>query len=513
MGPSSDQALDGLPEPGTVIGGKYRIERVLGVGGMGAVLLAEHEQLGEPVAIKFLIGSAKDDSERTRRFAREAWAAAKIKSEHAVRVLDVAATEDGTPYLVMEYLEGSDLEELLHQRGALSVETAVDYVLQAAEALVEAHKLGIIHRDLKPGNLHVGTRPDGTPWVKVLDFGISKLVGGRDNMTKTSTLMGSPLYMAPEQLASAKHVDARADIWALAVILYELISGELPFMGDTLPQICTAVLHSDPRPLPEVVPHVPPELWQVLEPAFEKLPEDRYDTLTPLARALAPFGGASARASAAYVARVLGDAPLPDPLEDTGSFRSFAPRASSPRGSSPHAEDGSSATTVEKVSPLKKDFAVPARTAVLGSATSAPVVSDSLIKTRPSRRLWVAAALAVLGLVTIVVVVATSGGSDETVAGGEPTEPSAGLGAAPGPESPPVTPSSEPSSEPSSDPSSSAEAEVAEEPPATPSASVVVPPKPTPRVRTPPVVPRVAVPPPPPPEPTPRSKDDYFKHR
>ncbi|MEQ9318777.1 MAG: serine/threonine-protein kinase, partial [Polyangiaceae bacterium] len=302
----SSSELEGLPELGTVLGGKYRLERVLGMGGMGAVVLAEHEQLGERVAIKFLLGKASQDPDRVKRFSREAWAAAKIKSDHVVRVLDIAAMDDGTPYLVLEYLEGEDLELVLQKNGPVSVQVAVDYVLQAAEALAEAHRLGIIHRDLKPGNLHRSFRPDGAAWIKVLDFGISKFTRQEDSITKTSTLMGSPLYMAPEQLASAKHVDPRVDVWALAVILYELVSGELPFTGETLPQICTSVLHRDPIPVTDHAPHAPSTFWTVLQHALEKLPEDRYESLVPFARDLTRFGSESARTSAAYIARVLG---------------------------------------------------------------------------------------------------------------------------------------------------------------------------------------------------------------
>ncbi|HEY3664483.1 MAG TPA: serine/threonine-protein kinase, partial [Polyangiaceae bacterium] len=209
---------------GDVLAGKFRIERVLGQGAMGVVVAATHIQLDERVALKFLLPEALANADAVARFAREARAAVKIKSEHVVRVSDVGTLESGSPYMVMEYLQGQDLSEWMTNHGTLNVSDAVEFLLQACEALAEAHALGIVHRDLKPANLFVTARRDGTPCIKVLDFGISKFTapGSNLNMTKTSTIMGSPLYMSPEQLSSTRTVDARTDIWALGVILFEL---------------------------------------------------------------------------------------------------------------------------------------------------------------------------------------------------------------------------------------------------------------------------------------------------
>jgi serine/threonine-protein kinase len=204
---------------GDVLSGKYRVERVLGTGGMGVVVAAHHLQLDERVAIKFLLPEGLKNAEALARFEREARAAVKIKNEHVARTIDVGKLENGAPYIVMEFLEGSDLASLLRARGALAIDETVEYVLQASEAIAEAHALGIIHRDLKLENLFVVRRADGLMSVKVLDFGISKVTGmagsGRDvGMTRTSTIMGSPLYMSPEQLHSTRDVDTRTDIWA-----------------------------------------------------------------------------------------------------------------------------------------------------------------------------------------------------------------------------------------------------------------------------------------------------------
>ena len=295
---------------GTVLAGKYRVEKVLGFGGMGVVVAATHLQLEERVALKFLTSDALLSGEAVARFAREARAAVKIKSEHVARVIDVGTLETGAPYMVMEYLEGSDLSQVLSAKVRLPVEEAVEYILQACEALAEAHVLGIIHRDLKPANLFLIRRPDGTDSIKVLDFGISKVMPGKgsssDNaMTRTSTVMGSPLYMSPEQMASTRDVDGRTDIWALGVILFELVSGEPPFQADTLPQLCALVLNSSARSVRSIVPQVPVGLDAVLQRCLQREPARRFRDVAELANALADFAPRRARASVDRISRVL----------------------------------------------------------------------------------------------------------------------------------------------------------------------------------------------------------------
>src|SRR4051812_21122001 len=242
---------------------------------MGVVVAAHHLQLDERVAIKFLLPQALESPEAVARFAREARAACKIKSDHVARVTDVGTLESGSPYMVMEYLEGSDLSELVRKRGALPVEETVELVLQACEALAEAHKLGIVHRDLKPANLFCVKRSDGLPYVKVLDFGISKVTNvgasGPDmSMTRTTAVMGSPLYMSPEQMTAAKNVDARTDIWALGVVLYELLSGKVPFHGDTYPELCIKIATQPPPPIREIRPDLPEAVGQVVARCLQK---------------------------------------------------------------------------------------------------------------------------------------------------------------------------------------------------------------------------------------------------
>src|SRR3984957_9184121 len=230
------EALRGMPRIGDVVGRKFVVEDVLGVGGMGVVLGARHVHLGQKVAVKLLLRSAAKHTDAVTRLLREARAAVDLQSTHVVRVMDVGTLDDGLPYMVMEHLTGSDLSAVLQQRKALPVEEAIDYALQAMEAIAEAHTVGLVHRDLKPANLFLTRRPDGSGLIKVLDFGISKATESspRDqSLTATAAIMGSPVYMSPEQLRSSKNVDARTDIWALGIILYELVSGRTPFEDET----------------------------------------------------------------------------------------------------------------------------------------------------------------------------------------------------------------------------------------------------------------------------------------
>ena len=193
--------------PGTVLAGKYRVERIIGQGGMGLVVEAKHIALDERVALKFLLPDYASHPEAAARFLREARAAVKIKSEHVARVSDVGTLDNGSPYMVMEFLEGSDLSQVLEKRGVLAIPEAIDYVIQGCEAIAEAHSHGIVHRDLKPANLFLTRRQDGYPLVKVLDFGISKTMGNVENLTKTMAAMGSALYMSPEQMQQTRSVD------------------------------------------------------------------------------------------------------------------------------------------------------------------------------------------------------------------------------------------------------------------------------------------------------------------
>src|SRR3954466_841819 len=277
---------------GQILAGKFRIERVLGQGGMGVVVAATHLQLDERVALKFLLPDALGNPEAVERFAREARAAVKIKSEHVARVSDVGTLESGSPYMVMEYLHGEDLASYVRRNGAAAIPEAVEFLLQACEAIAEAHALGIVHRDLKPANLFVTRRVDGSPCIKVLDFGISKVTvsgpgGGPElGMTKTHSIMGSPLYMSPEQMSSTRNVDMRTDVWALGVILYETLTGRVPFEAETMPQLCGMILQDPPRPIQDLRPDLPQVLQQLILRCLEKNRERRWNNVAELAFAL-----------------------------------------------------------------------------------------------------------------------------------------------------------------------------------------------------------------------------------
>ena len=278
------------PVVGTLIAGKYRVERVLGQGGMGVVVVAMHDELDQRVAIKFLLPEAVRDAEWVARFSREAKAAAKIKSEHVVRVFDVGKLPDGAPYMVMEFLDGKDLQSILHDRMKLPVSEALDYVLQACEALAEAHAAGIVHRDLKPANLFLAHRSDGSPCIKVLDFGISKVTGPGDvSVTNTQAIVGSPLYMSPEQMKASKNVDKRSDIWSLGIILQELVTGHPSFVASTSAELCALVLTAQPTPIRESLSTAPPELEAIIARCLQKNPDARYANVGELARDLLPL--------------------------------------------------------------------------------------------------------------------------------------------------------------------------------------------------------------------------------
>jgi len=270
---------------GTIFQDKYRVDSILGQGGMGVVVACTHLQLNERVAIKMLRKDVLLDEEAIERFTREARAAAKLKSEHVARVTDTGLF-DGVPYMVMEFLEGLDLGQLLEQRGTLPIPWACELTLQTAEALAEAHSLGIVHRDVKPTNLFVTWRPDGSAIVKVLDFGISKTSAGTDmQLTQTQSLLGTPAYMSPEQMRSARLVDSRSDIWSLGSVLYELIEGRRPFEADSFSEMCVKVAVDAPTPMTLA----PPALQYVIMKCLAKGPEQRYASMADLGADLVQF--------------------------------------------------------------------------------------------------------------------------------------------------------------------------------------------------------------------------------
>jgi len=293
-------------QAGDVLAGKYRVDRILGVGGMGIVVAATHLQLDQRVALKFMLPEAAHTPALLERFAREARAAVRLRSDHVARVLDVGTLESGSPFMVMEYLSGTDLGALIESHGAVPIETAVDFVLQACDAVAEAHSIGIVHRDLKPRNLFLTQRNDGRALVKVLDFGIAKQKAVADDLalTKTAEVMGSPNYMSPEQLRSAKLADERSDIWALGVILFELLTGALPFAAESVTQLIAMVLTERPRQLRGLRFDVPNRLEDVVARCLQKDPAARFGSIADLAAALEPFAPEDSRGLAKRIARI-----------------------------------------------------------------------------------------------------------------------------------------------------------------------------------------------------------------
>lgn len=322
-------------EVGQVLAGKYRVERLLGAGGMGFVLLASHLELHQRVALKLLHRELGDLPAALARFMQEGRTAARLRSEHVGKVLDVGRLPTGEAYLVMEYLEGHDLANEIAERGAVAIPTAVDYVLQACEAVAEAHALGIIHRDLKPANLFLAKTAYGEHCVKVLDFGISKiradanLAVSSPALTGSHTIMGSPSYMAPEQMRASRDVNGRTDIWALGTILYELIAGHAAFAGDTLAVVCSAVLNDAPASLQALRPDVPPGLESIVFRCLSKDAAHRYGNVVELVHDLLRFAPEQSRDVMDRINRLVGDL----------ASNQLRARAASPADPSSHSSD------------------------------------------------------------------------------------------------------------------------------------------------------------------------------
>ena len=296
------------PQPGTVVLGKYCVESVIGEGGMGAVLKARHLDLDESVAIKVLLPDHMERPEIVARFLREAKASVKLKGEHVARVLDVGRLEDefaGTPYIVMEFLDGADLNAIIKHHGAQDPAVAADLMLQACEAIAEAHSLGIIHRDIKASNFFITQPEEQAPELKVLDFGIATAPQGTSDLTSTQSVIGTPAYMAPEQMRASRQADTRSDVWSMGVVLYELLEGARPFRSTVYSDLCLAVGMDPPEPMEQAVPEA---LHAVVLRCLEKTVERRYQSVAELAFDLVPFATdpVLARASVEQCARLLG---------------------------------------------------------------------------------------------------------------------------------------------------------------------------------------------------------------
>jgi serine/threonine-protein kinase len=359
-----------------VLAGKYRVESMIGQGGMGYVFTAQHLELRHHVALKVLRQSALDSPEAVERFLREARAAARLQSEHVAKVSDVGRLDSGAPFMVMELLEGEDLSRVLEERAPLLIEEAVDYIVQACEALADAHRHGIVHRDLKPANIFVTSKLDGTPFVKVLDFGISKTKLGDaiTDITSTDAIMGSPKYMSPEQMQDSRNVDPRSDVWSLGAILYESLTGHTAFDAPTIATLCVKIL-KDEVPSPRSHrPDLPPELEVVVLRCLEKDPQKRTPSVADLASELEPFASADTRSLIARIARGYrapvskrGETPPSNPSDGTLDASSSSVGGKVRRAARAASRDGSS-TMSRRVGTYARPTVVAVLVAGLGVA-------------------------------------------------------------------------------------------------------------------------------------------------
>lgn len=307
---------DPLPlQKGDILAGKYCIERTLGLGGMGAVFAANHLILGKIVAVKVLLPSQMHQADAALRFLREGRAASQIQSEHVAKVLDVGTHGVGLPFLVMEFLEGEDLASRIQRLGPQPLHDVAAWVLQVCEVMEEAHAKGIVHRDIKPSNIFIARRPNGRELIKVLDFGISKVSEDLSDGFRTASraILGSPFYMAPEQMRASGTVDGRADIWSLGCVIFEALTGRPPFLAEDLTVLVARVLHDVPPSAQEIRPDLPDEIEAILVKCLAKDRQDRFQKIRDLIQALAPFTGISSNMEDKPSSLEL----LPAPLQQT----------------------------------------------------------------------------------------------------------------------------------------------------------------------------------------------------
>jgi serine/threonine-protein kinase len=421
---------------GQVIGGRFRVDRLIGSGGMGLVVAATHLELGHRVAIKFLRDDVAANPTVVERFLREARAVVHLRTEHVCRVSDVGRTDAGAPYMVMEMLEGSDLGKVV-ARQPLPLTIAVEYVLQASVAVAEAHAGGIVHRDLKPANLFLSRRPGGGPLVKVLDFGIAKAVTEAGaQLTRSHSMLGSPAYISPEQLQSARDVDPRTDIWALGATLYQLLTARLPFHRPTAAGMAVRIMMEPPDPI-----DTDPALRAVVLRCLEKQPAQRYPDVAALAADLARFGGPSGGALAGLVAKLLRGDPATLAGTPMLAYASTAAGLATASAGTPKPPAAGGGTAIVPAAGRRRDGMPVAHVAGTGPGAMQFAHAVTPLPGVPARRRhlvgWLGAPLIVLASAGVALIVARAGTSATPVAGSAASD---GRVAAVAPVNPPPTP-------------------------------------------------------------------------
>jgi serine/threonine protein kinase len=333
---TAESPLPSRLPPGAVIAQRYRIDSVLAEGGMGIVYRGWHLTLCQPIAIKVVRPELLSNAEAVSRFLNEARAVASLRAVNVAQVLDVGRIRGDTLYMVMEYLDGRDLRATLDEDGALPLGRAADYLVQACTAMQEVHALGIVHRDLKPENLFVANLPDGRQVLKIIDFGISKRLDdtGR-SFTQPDRSLGSPQYMAPEQVSTPDHVDSRADIWSFGVVLFEMLTNSVPFRAHSITATCARVLCGEPNSLRQLRPELPEEIYAILQCCLAKNPADRFQTMEELAEALRPFATSTQLRQSRPSFRLVLNSDVDVPREERPSERTPAPAVGSAMSRTP----------------------------------------------------------------------------------------------------------------------------------------------------------------------------------